>query len=134
MKYWLVKTEPDVYSWDTFAADRSTSWDGIRNYAARNHMRNMAKGDTVIFYHTGEERRAVGLATVLRTAYPDPTADDDTWSCVDLKAGRRFKTPVTLEQVKSDPVLKNTALVKIGRLSVLPLTSEEFDRFVSLAG
>jgi len=133
MQYWLVKTEPEVYSWDMFKQDKSTFWDGIRNYAARNHMRNMTKGDVVVFYHTGDERRAVGLASVIKEAYPDPTADDETWSCVDLKIGKKLKNPVTLELIKTDPILKNTALVKIGRLSVVPFTEQEFNRLIELS-
>ena len=126
MNYWLVKTEPTVYHWDTFVKDKSTRWDGIRNYAARNHMQAMKKADLVVFYHTGDERCAVGTATVLKESYPDPTADDAAWVCVDLKAGKKFKKPVSLDVIKNHALLKNTALVRIGRLSVLPLTEKEF--------
>jgi predicted RNA-binding protein with PUA-like domain len=133
MQYWLVKTEPDVYAWDDFVKDKQTVWDGVRNYAARNHMQAMKKADKVIFYHTGDERRAVGLATVVKEAYPDPTTDDDRWTCVDLKAGKPFKKSVSLEQVRTDAILVHTALVRIGRLSVLPLTETEFNRFIELS-
>ncbi len=133
MNYWLVKTEPDVYSWDMFVADRTTHWDGVRNYAARNHMQAMKKGDVVVFYHTGDERQAVGLATVVKEAYQDPTTDEQAWVCVDLKAGKKLKQPITLAQIKADPILRNTALVRIGRLSVLPLTEQEYLQFISLS-
>lgn len=133
MNYWLVKTEPDVYSWDDFVADKKTYWDGVRNYAARNHMQAMSKGDVVVFYHTGTERRAVGLATVAKTAYQDPTTDEAAWVCVDLQAGKKLKRSVGLDEIKIHPLLRNTALVKIGRLSVLPLTEEEYQSLIKLS-
>lgn len=133
MNYWLVKTEPDVYGWDVFVTDKETFWDGVRNYAARNHLQAMKKGDVVVFYHTGDERCAVGLATVSKEAYQDPTTEDAAWVCVDLKVKKKLKQPVTLQQVKSDTILQNTALVRIGRLSVLPLTESEFQQLLTLA-
>lgn len=134
MKYWLVKTEPEVYSWDTFAKDKTTFWDGVRNYAARNHMQAMKKGDTVVFYHTGDERCAVGLATVVKEAYQDPTTDEVAWVCVDLKAGKKLKRAVPLDEIKKNAALKESPLIKIGRLSVLPLTDKEFSALTTLAG
>lgn len=127
MQYWLVKTEPDVYSWEQFLSDGTTFWDGVRNYEARNNMRAMKKGDTVIFYHTGDERQAMGLAKVVKEAYPDPTADDDTWACVDLAVGKPLKAPFTLAQAKDSPLLRESALVKKGRISVISLTKAEFE-------
>lgn len=133
MNYWLIKTEPDVYSWDDFVKDKQTFWDGVRNYAARNHMQAMRKNDIVVFYHTGDERMAVGLATVVKEAYQDPTTSETAWVCVDVKVKKKLATPVTLEQVKADPILSNTALVRIGRLSVVPLTEAEFEALLLLS-
>lgn len=127
MKYWLVKSEPDVYSWDQFVKDKKTFWDGVRNYQARNNMREMDKGDLVIFYHSGDERSAVGIAEVVKTAYQDPTTEDEAWVVVDLKPVRPLKNPVTLATIKSTKGFENIALVKQGRLSVLPLTKKEFE-------
>lgn len=131
MKYWLVKTEPDVYSWDMFVKDKRTFWDGVRNYQARNNMQAMKNGDQVIFYHTGEERQAVGIAEVVKEAYQDPTTDETAWVCVDLKPVRKLATPITLAQIKADPKLKDIGLIKNGRLSVVELTAAQFSRLVS---
>jgi predicted RNA-binding protein with PUA-like domain len=133
MNYWLVKSEPDVYGWDTFVADKKTYWDGVRNYAARNHLQAMRKGDVVVYYHSGDERQAVGLATVVKEAYQDPTTDETAWVCVDLKAGKKLKRPVTLAEIKADAILRNTALVRIGRLSVLPLTEQEYRQLITVS-
>lgn len=127
MKHWLVKSEPEVYSWDQFVKDKKTYWDGVRNYQARNNMREMEKGDLVIFYHSGDERSAVGIAEVVKTAYQDPTTEDEAWVVVDLKPVRPLKNPVTLATIKSTKGFENIALVKQGRLSVLPLTKKEFE-------
>lgn len=130
MQYWLVKTEPDVYSWDMFVKDKKTFWDGVRNYQARNNMQAMKKGDQVIFYHTGEERQAVGIAEVVKEAYQDPTTDETAWVCVDLKPVRKLAKPVTLAEIKADPIMKECGLVKNGRISVISLTLGEFSRLV----
>ncbi len=130
MQYWLVKTEPDVYSWDMFVKDKRTFWDGVRNYQARNNMQAMKKGDQVIFYHTGEERQAVGIAEVVKEAYQDPTTDETAWVCVDLKPVRKLATPITLAQIKADPKLKDIGLIKNGRLSVVQLSEAEFSVLV----
>ena len=116
------------------AKDKKTFWDGVRNYEARNNMQAMAKGDTVIFYHTGNEKQAVGLATVAKEAYPDPTTDDDRWVCVDLKPLKPLTNPVTLAQVKDTASLKEMGLVKKGRISVIPVTKKEFDAIMKMAG
>lgn len=133
MNYWLVKSEPDVYSWQQFVKDKKTFWDGVRNYQARNNMRAMAKGDLVVFYHSGEERAAVGVAEVVKTAYQDPTTDEVAWVVVDLKPVRPLKAPVTLATMKSTKGFENLALVKQGRLSVVPLTKAEFETIEELS-
>lgn len=130
MKYWLVKTEPDVYSWDMFTADGQTFWDGVRNYSARNYMQAMSKGDVVVFYHTGTDKCAMGLAKVVKEAYQDPTIQDEAWVCVDIKLYKKFKYPVPLHLLKADPAFSQSPLIRIGRLSVLPLREEEFNRLM----
>jgi predicted RNA-binding protein with PUA-like domain len=134
MAYWLVKSEPSVYSWDHFAKDKETSWDGVRNYAARLHLRAMKKGDEVLYYHSNEGLEIVGIAKVSKEAYQDPTTDDDRWVSVGLKAVRRLKTPVSLDQAKKDKLLSGMALVRLGRLSVQPVTDEEWAMVMKLAG
>jgi predicted RNA-binding protein with PUA-like domain len=130
--FWLVKQEPSSYSWSDFVADGGTSWTGVRNYAARNNLRRMAKGDEVLFYHSGEEKAVVGLAKVTRTAYPDPTEPKEDWSTVDLAPARRLNRPVTLHEIKRERSLKNIALVRQSRLSVMPLGAEEFRTIVKM--
>jgi predicted RNA-binding protein with PUA-like domain len=130
--FWLVKQEPSSYSWSDFIAEGETSWTGVRNYAARNNLRRMRKGDEVLFYHSGEEKAVVGIATVGKTAYPDPTKKEEDWSAVDLAPLRPVRRPVTLRQIKDDPRLKNIQLVRQSRLSVVPLTSEEFRAIVRM--
>ncbi len=131
--YWLVKSEPSVYSFDQLEKDRTTTWEGVRNYAARLHLRAMKKGDEVLFYHSNEGLAIVGIAKVSREAYPDPTAREGDWSAVDLKFHKKLKTPVTLEAIKKEMKLANMALVRIGRLSVQPVTKEEWDLILQLA-
>jgi predicted RNA-binding protein with PUA-like domain len=132
MNYWLVKSEPDAYSWDRFVKDKKTMWEGVRNYQARNNMKEMKKGDLVLFYHSVSDKEVVGIARVVKEHYPDPTADSDRWVVVDLKPEEPLEQPVTLEMVKADPRLENIALVKQSRLSVMPLKREEFDAIVEL--
>lgn len=132
--FWLVKQEPESYSWDDFVAEKGTSWTGVRNFSARNSLRAMRKGDEVFYYHSGEEKAVVGLATVTRVAYPDKTAEEGDWSAVDLKPVRRLKNPVTLRTIKETPSLKNMKLVRQSRLSVMPLTAAEFKTVMKLAG
>lgn len=134
MAYWLVKSEPFKYSWDQFVKDKQTFWDGVRNYAARNNLREMKKGDEVLFYHSNEGTEIVGIAKVAKEAYQDPTTDDTNWVVVDLKPVKKIKKPVTLSQVKADDRLKNMALVRLGRLSVQPVTDEEWDIIMQLGG
>ncbi|MGN6435139.1 MAG: EVE domain-containing protein [Agriterribacter sp.] len=134
MSYWLVKSEPFKYSFDQLEKDKQTFWDGVRNYAARNHLKAMKKGDEVFFYHSNEGLEIVGIAKVAKEHYPDPTADDDTWVVVDLKPHKKLKKPVSLEQIKADKRLADMALVRLGRLSVQPVTEKEWKIVLELAG
>ena len=126
MNYWLVKSEPSVYSWDQLKKDKKTFWNGVRNYAARNNMRDMKKDDEVLYYHSNEGMEIVGIAKVVKEAYQDPTTEDKNWVVVDLKPVKKFKHPVTLVAVKKEPKLANMELVKNSRLSVQKVTSEEW--------
>jgi predicted RNA-binding protein with PUA-like domain len=132
--YWLVKQEPEAYAWAQFVSDGKTSWTGVRNFLARNHLRTMKRGDAVLYYHSVSEKRIVGIATVDREAYADPTAEEGDWSCVDLKPVKPLKSPVTLEQLKNDPATQKMAFIRQSRLSVSPLTEAEYHRVLVLAG
>ncbi|HEY6899444.1 MAG TPA: EVE domain-containing protein [Puia sp.] len=134
MAYWLAKSEPSVYSWEQFEKEKETVWSGIRNYAARLHLRAMKKADEVLYYHRNDGMEIVGIAKVSKEAYQDPTTDDDRWVAVDLKAYKRLKHPVSLEQVKKEPKLANMALVRLGRLSLQPVTEEEWKIVMKMAG
>ena len=131
--FWLVKQEPSDYSWSDFVADGSTSWTGVRNFAARNNLRRMSNGDEVFFYHSGEDKAVVGIAKVARTAYRDKTAKEGDWSAVDLVPVSALPQPVTLREIKTKPALKNIALVRQSRLSVMPLTAKDFATIVKMA-
>jgi predicted RNA-binding protein with PUA-like domain len=131
--YWLVKQEPEAYSWDNLVADRKTSWTGVRNFAARNHLRAMRRGDLVLYYHSVSGKQVVGIARVTKEAYTDPTAKEGDWSCVDLAPVQALTKPVSLEVIKSDKLLKDMPLVKQSRLSVMPITKEHFDHVLILA-
>ena len=130
--FWLVKQEPSSYSWSDFVADGETSWTGVRNFAARNNLRKMQKGDEVFFYHSGDEKAVVGIAKVVRIAYPDTTADEGYWSTVDLAPVKPVAKPVTLREIKSNPRLKGILLVRQSRLSVMPLAEPEFREIESM--
>ena len=132
MAYWLVKSEPFKYSYEQLEKDKQTFWDGVRNYAARNHLKTMKKGDQVLFYHSNEGLEIVGIAKVAKEAYQDPTTDEHAWVVVDLKPYKRIKKPVSLEQVKADKRLKEMALVRLGRLSVQPVTEDEWNVIMEL--
>lgn len=132
MNYFLVKSEPFKYSWQKFLKDKETFWDGVRNYQARNNLKDMKKGDLVLFYHSNEGKEVVGIAKVIKESYQDPTTSDERWVVVDLAPLETLKKPVTLETIKTDEQLQQVALVKQGRLSVMPLTREEFDRIIEL--
>ena len=131
--FWLVKQEPSSYSWSDFVADGETSWTGVRNFAARNNLRKMQKGDEVLFYHSGDEKAVVGIAKVTRTAYADPTAKEGDWSTVDIAAVKALRRPVTLREIKGNPQLKRIPLVRQPRLSVMPLSEAEFREIAKMA-
>jgi len=130
--YWLVKSEPSKYSWNKFVRDGSTYWDGVRNYAARNHLASMRKGDLVLYYHSNEGKEVVGVARVTREAYGDPTTEDERWLVVDLKPLRAFERSVLLAEIKSEPVLKNLPLVRQSRLSVMPVERPHFEHILRM--
>jgi predicted RNA-binding protein with PUA-like domain len=132
--FWLVKQEPSDYSWADFVADGSTSWTGVRNYAARNNLRRMSKGDEVLFYHSGEDKAVVGVAKIARTVYRDTTAKEGDWSAVDLVPVRALAKPVTLHEIKAKLSLKNIALVRQSRLSVMPLSELAFRLILKMGG
>ena len=133
MNYWLVKQEPETYPWAQFVADAGTAWTGVRNFAARNFLRAMRVDDRVLYYHTGEEKQIVGLARVVRAAYADATAEEGDWSAVDLAPVKALTKPVTLATIKADPLLQALPLVKQSRLSVSPVSKEQFHRLLELA-
>ena len=133
MAYWLVKSEPSTYGLDQLKADKKATWDGVRNFAARNHLKAMKKGDEVFYYHSNKETAIVGVAKVTKEHYPDPTTDDPNWVVVDLKPVKALKNPVTLAKIKADKRLSEMVLVRIGRLSVQPVTSEEWDIVISMS-
>lgn len=130
---WLVKQEPEAYSWEQFLRDGTTAWEGVRNFQARNHLRAMRKGDLVLFYASVTTKAVLGVAEVVREAFPDTTAEEGDWSAVELKAVRTLAKPVTLEQIKAEPSLKDIGLLRQSRLSVMPLAKAAFDRIVALA-
>ncbi len=133
MNHWLVKQEPSSYPWDRFVSDGGTAWTGVRNFQARNHLRAMSHGDPVFYYHSVTGKAVVGLAEVVRAAYPDPSASEGDWSCVDLKPVRGLDKAVTLEEIKADPALSGIALLRQSRLSVMPLSRAEFDAILRLS-
>ena len=134
MNHWLVKSEPETYSWQTFVKDGKTAWTGVRNYQARIHLRAMKPGDQVLFYHSGETKDIVGLAKVVKAAYADPTAEEGDWACVDLAPVKPLAKPVNLATVKTDKALKDMVLVNNSRLSVQPVTPAQFQHLLKLAG
>ena len=133
MNYWLVKSEPFKYSWEKFLKDKKAVWDGVRNYAARNNMRAMKKGDLVFFYHSNEGLNIVGIAKVVKEAYQDPTTDDTAWSVVEIAPFKTLKRPVSLAEIKVDEQLEGIQLVRLSRLSVAAIKAEEFDRILALS-
>lgn len=135
MRYWLFKSEPSVWGWADQQArgDAGEQWDGVRNYQARNFMRDMALGDQGFFYHSQSEKAVVGIVEVIATAHPDSTTDDDRWECVDIKALRPLARPVTLEEIKGDDQLSDMVLVRNSRLSVQPVTDSEWHRICTLS-
>ena len=131
-QYWLVKQEPEGYSWDDLVRDRGTEWTGVRNFQARNNLRQMKVGDRVLFYHSGEQKAVVGIAQVAKAAYPDPSADEAQWVAVDVKPLKPLREPVSLATIKAAPELAEMLLVRQSRLSVMPVRKEEFETIVVL--
>ncbi len=134
MAYWLIKSEPFKYCWDEFVKDKKTFWDGVRNYAARNNLRDMKKGDELFFYHSNEGLEIIGIAKVVKESYQDPTTDETAWLVVDVAPVRKLKKPVTLAQMKTDKRLANMDLLRLGRLSVGKVSEEEWEVVLELAG
>ena len=132
--YWLVKQEPEGYSWDDLVRDRGTEWTGVRNFQARNNLRQMKVGDRVLFYHSGDQKAVVGVAKVAKAPYPDPSADEDQWVAVDIKPVKPLREPVPLAAIRVHPKLNNMLLVRQSRLSVMPVTKAEFETIVALGG
>lgn len=132
MNYWLVKSEPSAYSWDRFVADKRAVWDGVRNYQARNNLQAMKKGDQVLFYHSNENQGVVGIARVVRESYQDPTTDDTRWVVVELAPLKALKNQVSLARIKADDTLQQIGLIRQSRLSVMPVTEDEFNRIIAL--
>jgi len=133
-QFWLVKQEPSTYSWEDFKAEGKTAWTGVRNYTARNNLRSMRKGSAVLFYHSVTDKMVVGIAKVIREAYPDPTAKEGDWSAVDLAPDKALASPVSLEEIKRNPKLKEMALLRLSRLSVQPVTTAQFAEIVRMSG
>jgi predicted RNA-binding protein with PUA-like domain len=131
--FWLVKQEPSSYSWSDFVEEGQTAWTGVRNYAARNNLRKMRKGDEVLFYHSGEDKAIIGIARVMRPAYPDPTAKEGDWSAVDLAPIKSLGRSVSLREIKDNPRLKNIPLVRQSRLSVMPLSAVDFRTIIDMS-
>jgi predicted RNA-binding protein with PUA-like domain len=131
MNYWLVKSEPGTFSWDDLVRDKKTVWDGVRNFQARNNLKNMKKGDLAFFYHSGEDKAIVGIGKIIKEGYPEPK--DNSWVAVDIAPDKKLKKPVTLAQIKADKRLGNMVLVKASRLSVQPVKAEEFDLILALS-
>ncbi|HKO98431.1 MAG TPA: EVE domain-containing protein [Pyrinomonadaceae bacterium] len=129
--YWMVKQEPETYSWEDFVKDGKTDWSGVRNYQARNNLREMKAGERVLFYHSGKDKAVVGIAEVVKSAYPDPTADDEQWVAVDLKPIRPLKNPVPLAAIRYDKRLAELPLIRQSQLSVMPLTKDEFETIIA---
>lgn len=134
MQYWLIKSEPFKYSFADLRRDKKTYWDGVRNYQARNNLRAMKKGDQALYYHSNEGKEVVGIAEIVKEAYPDPTAKDGDWSVVDVKPLKEMKAPVTLAQIKDTPALKDIALIKQSRLSVMPIDPKHFKEICKMGG
>jgi predicted RNA-binding protein with PUA-like domain len=133
MHHWLVKSEPESYSWETFVKEKRAAWTGVRNFQARNNLRAMKRGDLVLFYHSVSDKQVVGVARVDKAAYPDPTAKEGDWSCVDLVPVKPLAKPVTLDQIKGDRLLADMPLLRQSRLSVTPLSKAQFERVLALA-
>lgn len=132
-RHWLMKSEPESYSWQLLVEQQTAPWDGVRNYQARNNMRDMSAGDLALFYHSGKRREVVGVMEITKAAYPDPTTDDDRWLAVDVKPRRELERPVALAEIKADAALSEILLVRNSRLSVMPLEDAAFQRILDLS-
>ncbi len=133
INHWLIKSEPNKYSWDDLNKDGSTFWDGVRNYEARNNLRAMKTGDLLLYYHSNDGKEIVGIAKVIKEAYQDPTTDDDRWVAVDIEPFKKLKNSVSLATMKATPELENMKMVRQGRISVTPVTPAEFDKIIALS-
>jgi len=133
MNYWLIKSEPNAYAWDDLVKLKRDHWDGVRNYQARNNLKEMKPGDLALFYHSVNEKSVVGIAECVSEHYPDPTTDDDRWVVVDFVPNRKLKRPVTLDEIKQSEELQQMVLVKNSRLSVQPVKREEFDLIIAMS-
>ena len=131
---WLVKQEPEDYSWDDLVRDKKTAWTGVRNFQARNNLRNMKTGDAILFYHSGKDKSVVGIAEVAKAAYPDPTAEADSWIAVDIKPVKPLAKPVSLADIRANAKLHDLLLVRQSRLSVMPVSTADFDEIVKMSG
>lgn len=134
MNYWLIKSEPSVYSWEQLKKDKKSGWEGVRNYAARNNLRDMKKGDLAFYYHSNEGQEIVGIAKIIKEAYQDPTTEETAWLTVDVAPHKALKNPVRLETLKKDPFFKTMDLVRLGRLSVGRVTEDEFMKICGMGG
>jgi predicted RNA-binding protein with PUA-like domain len=132
-QYWLMKSEPETYSWADLVRDGKTDWTGVRNFAARGHLKAMKEGDRAFFYHSGEQKAIVGLAEITRTAFPDKTAEEEGWVAVEVKAVEPLARPVTLAEIKKEPALAEMALIRLSRLSVQPVAKPEFEKILKMA-
>lgn len=133
MKYWLIKSDPKSYSWNDMQKDKSTDWDGVRNYQARNNLKLMKKGDTILFYHSVDDKQVMGIVTVAKEYYQDPTTEDERWVAVEIKIGKSLPNPVSLFDIKAKKQLSEIALIKQSRLSVMPLSKKEFETIVKMS-
>lgn len=133
MNYWLLKSEPETFSWDDLVKQKTASWDGVRNYQARNHLRNMKTGENALFYYSGKNPRVVGIVEIVKSFYPDPTAKEGDWSAVDVKPIEILKREIFLKEIKQNPDLKNMVLLKNSRLSVQPVTKDEFQTIIDIS-
>ncbi len=133
MNYWLLKTEPFKYSWENLQEDEHTYWDGVRNYQARNNLQAMKKGDMAYIYHSNEGKEIVGIAMVIKESYPDPTIDDDRWVAVDIAPVKSLEQPISLKELKANPKLENMSMLRQGRLSVCPISQEEWDEILRMS-
>ncbi len=133
MNHWIIKSEPHTYSMDHLTQDKTTAWTGVRNYQARNNLRQMKVGDLCLYYHSGDEKQIVGIAEVIKPAYQDPTTPDPNWVCVDIKAHKKLKSPITLATLKAHPTLSKMLLIRHTRLSVIPISPDDYQAIISLS-